>query len=106
MRYSIVLMVSARSHLRYLLREGVMNRGEQTRLINAIATRLEYQPRVTQGSVKELRQPNELSVEYELSVQPWRVLYNVDEAANEVQVEAIGFKPREKLFIEGQEVKL
>lgn len=106
MRYSIILTAHAREHLRYLLREGIMNRGEQTRLINAIAARLEYQPTIAQGSVKSLRQPNELAVEYELRVQPWRVLYQVDDTNTEVRVEAIGFKVREKLFIEGREVEL
>jgi hypothetical protein len=100
------LTAKARNHIRYLLRQGVMNRGEQSRLINAIAARLEYQPTVIQGSVKDLRQPSALSVSYELRVQPWRVFYNVDESAQEVQIEAVGYKVREKLLIEGQEVEL
>lgn len=106
MSYSIILTATARAHIRYLMRQGVMNRGEQTRLINAIAVRLEYQPTVIQGSVTDLRQPNALSVSYELRVQPWRVFYNIDEAVQEIRIEAVGYKVREKLLIEGQEVKL
>ena len=106
MTYLIILTATARRHIRYLLRQGVMSRGEQGRLINAISARLTYQPTVTQGSVKTLRQPNALDVSFELTVKPWRALYNVDEVAGEVRVEAIGYKVREKLFVEGQEVKL
>lgn len=106
MEYSITVTGNARAHIRYLLRQGVMSRGEHSRLINAIAARLIYQPTVTQGSVKALQQPNILNVSFELTVLPWRVLFNVDEGAGEVQVEAVGYKVRERLLIAGQEVKL
>ena len=106
MSYSVVLTEQARAHIRYLLRQGVMNRGEQVRLINAIAARLVYQPTVAQGSVKVLRQPNVLDATYELSVQPWRVFYNVDDNMPEVRIEAVGYKVREKLLVEGKEVEL
>ena len=78
MNYSVALAEQARAHIRYLLRQGMMNRGEQVRLINAIAARLQYQPTIAQGSVKVLRRPNVLDAAYELRVQPWRVFYNVD----------------------------
>jgi hypothetical protein len=39
MKYAIILSADARRHIRYLLRQGVMNRGEQQRLVNAIAAR-------------------------------------------------------------------
>ena len=106
MTYSIVLTEQARIHIRYLMRQGVMNRGEQVRLVNAMAARLQHQPAIAQGSVKVLRQPNVLAVSYELRVQPWRVFYNIDDDAREVWIEAIGYKVREKLLIEGQEVEL
>jgi hypothetical protein len=106
MAYSIILTSTARQHLRYLLRQGVMSRGEHVRLINAISSRLTYQPTVAQGSVKLLRQPNMLDTAFELSVKPWRVLYDVDEGLAEVRVKAVGWKIREKLFVEGQEVEL
>jgi len=106
MPYEIVLTATARQHLRYLLRQGVMSRGEHGRLINAIAARLTYQPAITQGSVKALRQPNALSVTFELTVKPWRVLYNIDDSAQVVRIEAIGYKIRERLLVAGQEVTL
>jgi hypothetical protein len=106
MNYSVVLTEQSRAHIRYLLRQGVMNRGEQVRLINAMAARLQYQPSIARGSAKVLRQPNVLLASYELRVQPWRVFYNVDNSVKEVRVEAIGYKVREKLLIEGKEVKL
>ena len=42
----------------------------------------------------------------ELRVQPWRVFYNVDDAVKEVRIEAVGYKVRDKLLVEGQEVEL
>ncbi len=104
MKYDVVLSADARRHIRYLLRQGLMNRGEHQRLINAMATRLTYQPAVAQGSVKALEQPNSLHVAYELRVQPWRILYNVDETEGTVHIQAIGYKPRERLLIEGKDV--
>jgi hypothetical protein len=106
MSYTIILTSAARDHIRYLLRQGVMNRGEQSRSINAIAARLTYQPAMAQGHVKSLRQPNVLNVSFELRVQPWRVFFTVDETAKAVRIEAIGFKVRARLLIEGQEVEL
>ena len=106
MKYAVVLSANARRHIRYLLRQGVMNRGEHQRLVNAIAARLTHQPAEAQGSVKMLRLPNHLNVAFELRVQPWRVLYNVDELTGIVRVESAGYKPRERLFIEGEEVVL
>ncbi len=106
MKYSVVLSADARRHLHYLLRQGVMKRGEHQRLVNAMAARLTYQPAVAEGSVKALRWPNSLDVALELRVLPWRVLYNVDEAEHVVRVVAVGYKVREQLMIEGQEVEL
>lgn len=106
MKYTIVLSADARRHLRYLLRQGVMKRGEHQRLVNAMAARLTYQPMMAEGSVKVLRLPNSLQVAFELRVLPWRVLYNVDEAEHVVRVIAVGYKVREQLMIEGQEVEL
>jgi mRNA-degrading endonuclease RelE of RelBE toxin-antitoxin system len=106
MKYAVVLSANARRHIRYLLRQGLLTRGEHQRLVNAMAARLTYQPANAQGSVRELRQPNSLKVTFELRVQPWRVLYNVDETEGMVHIEAVGYKPRERLYIEGEEVIL
>jgi hypothetical protein len=106
MKFTVVLSADARRHIRYLLRQGLMNRSEHQRLINAIAVRLVYQPEMAQGNVKELRWPNALGVTFELRVQPWRVLYNVDEQGSTVHIDAVGYKPRERLLIEGVEVDL
>ena len=106
MAYSIILSADARRHIRYFLHQGIMSRGEHSRLINAMAVRLAYQPGTAAGSVRALRQPNALNVAFELRVPPWRVLYNVDIAARNVRIEAVGYKPRERLFIEGREIDL
>jgi hypothetical protein len=75
------------------------------RLINAIAVRLQYQPRWLKAAL--VPAPAQcIDVAYELRVQPWRVFYNVDDDAQEVRIEAVGYKVREKLLIEGQEVEL
>lgn len=106
MKHTVVLSAEARRHLRYLLRQGLMKRGEHQRLINAMAARLTYQPARAEGSVRELRQPNNLDAAFELRVPPWRVVYNVDEAEQTVRIVAVGYKVREQLMIEGQEVDL
>jgi mRNA-degrading endonuclease RelE of RelBE toxin-antitoxin system len=106
MKYAIVLSADARRHLHYLLRQGVMKRGEHQRLVNAMAARLTYQPARAEGSVRALRQPNSLGAVFELRVPPWRVLYNVDETEQTVRIVAVGYKVREQLMIEGQEVEL
>ncbi|MBU4226013.1 MAG: hypothetical protein KKC71_09355 [Chloroflexi bacterium] len=106
MKHAVVLSANARRHIRYLLRQGIMSRGEHQRLVNAVAARLTYQPAAGQGSVKALRTPNSLDVTFELRVQPWRILYNVDEREGTVHIEAVGYKPRERLFVEGIEVEL
>lgn len=106
MKYTIVLSADARRHLRYLLRQGVMKRGEHQRLVNAMAARLTYQPARAEGSVRALRQPNSLGAAFELRVPPWRVVYDVDEAEQTVRIVAVGYKAREQLLIEGQEVEL
>ena len=106
MKFTVFLSADARRHIRYLLRQGLMNRGEHQRLVNAIAVRLVHQPEMAQGNVKKLRQPNALGVTFELRVQPWRVLYTVDEKNSTVHIDAVGYKPRERLLIEGVEVEL
>ena len=58
------------------------------------------------GSVRALHRPNSLDAAFELRVPPWRVLYNVDEAERTVRIVAVGYKVREQLLIEGQEVEL
>jgi len=106
MKYTIVLSADARRHLRYLLRQGLMKRGEHQRLVNAMAARLTYQPAMAEGSVRALRRPNSLDAAFELRAPPWRVLYDVDEVEQMVRVVAVGYKVREQLMIEGQEVEL
>lgn len=41
---------------------------------------------------------------WELRVPPYRVYYDVDGAASEVRVQAVGHKPREKVRILGEEM--
>jgi mRNA-degrading endonuclease RelE of RelBE toxin-antitoxin system len=106
MKYTVILSADARRHIRYLFRQGIMYRGEHQRLVNAMAARLTYQPTVAQGSVKTLRLPNRFNAAFELRVTPWRVLYNVDETEGSVRIEAVGYKRRERLIVEGQEVEL
>lgn len=44
MKFSVVLSADARRHIRYMIRQGLMNHGEHQRIVNAIAARLTYQP--------------------------------------------------------------
>jgi mRNA-degrading endonuclease RelE of RelBE toxin-antitoxin system len=106
MKFSVVLSADARRHIRYMIRQGLMSHGEHQRIVNAIAARLTYQPMVALGNVKTLRHPNSLNSIFELRVQPWRVFYWVDDDEGVVHIEAVGYKPRERLMIEGKEVDL
>jgi mRNA-degrading endonuclease RelE of RelBE toxin-antitoxin system len=74
---------------------------DQRRLQAAILARLRDQPTVPTKAIKRLR-PNPLA-EFELRVGALRVLYNVEEAQNEVVLLIIGKKVGNKLIVEEEE---
>lgn len=69
-----------------------------------IREHLSHQPDF-EGSKRKRLRPNPIA-DWELRLGDWRVLYNIRAQEVEVVVIAIGEKRREKLFIDGEEVKL
>jgi mRNA-degrading endonuclease RelE of RelBE toxin-antitoxin system len=73
-------------------------------LLAAIEEQLTHQPIVPTRNRKQLR-PNPLAA-WELRVQEFRVLYNVEEEVVTVLVVAIAVKEGNKFIIEGEEYPL
>lgn len=67
----------------------------------AVAARLAEQPSLETNAVRRLR-PNPLA-EFELRVQHFRVLYNIDVANQEVVLVLVGVKVGNKLIVAGEE---
>ena len=79
-------------------------KSEQQTIFGQINDQLSHQPGVDTRNRKKLR-PNDVA-EYELRIGPFRVFYDVDEEANRVKVEAVGYKKGSRLFIRGKEYAL
>jgi mRNA-degrading endonuclease RelE of RelBE toxin-antitoxin system len=77
---------------------------DQRIIVDAIEEQLAHQPTVSTRNRKQMR-PNPLAV-WELRVQTFRVLYNVDEDVIIVLVVAIAVKEGNKFIIEGEEYPL
>lgn len=77
---------------------------DQRIIIDEIEDQLSYEPTKETRNRKQLR-PNPLAA-WELRVQAYRVLYNVDEAIVTVFVVALARKVRNKFIIEGKEYRL
>ncbi len=76
---------------------------EQKQIMDEIDTQLKYEPNSETRNRKRLR-PNNVA-EWELRIGKFRVFFDVL-AKKIVQVEAIGYKEGNKLFIHGKEYKL
>lgn len=100
MAYEIEISEDAKQQLRAIPAnyEGIIR--------DKINEQLRHQPNVATRKRKPLRQPNVLDAGWELRVNPYRVYYNVDGAAQLVDVIAIGYKPRHEVFIDGKQVEL
>jgi len=83
---------------------GELAAREQSIILDKIEKQLPDQPNVPTRHRKELR-PNPLA-KWQLSVDDFRVIYDVDEARKEVLILAIGKKIGNRLFIGGKEYKL
>jgi len=77
---------------------------DQRIIMDSIAEQLSYEPQVKTRSRKPLRE-NPLAA-WELRVQEFPVLYNVDEDEAVVYVAAIAVKEGNKYLIEGEEYPL
>lgn len=74
-----------------------------------INEQLRFQPAVETTDRKALRRPTSIAATWEIRFGPdnrFRVFYDIDEQAREVQILAIGEKQKERLMIGGEEVSL
>jgi mRNA-degrading endonuclease RelE of RelBE toxin-antitoxin system len=74
-----------------------------------IGEQLRFEPSTETTNRKPLRQPAPFAATWEIRFGPdnrFRVLYDIDEESQVVQILAIGEKQRERLFIGGIEVQL
>jgi len=83
---------------------GWFRKREQTIIFNQTEEQLTHQPHVETRNRKRLR-PNQVA-EWELRIDKYRVFYDVDAAANAVEVKMVGYKAGNKLFVQGKEYKL
>jgi len=77
---------------------------EQGEVIERIESQLKHEPRRETRNQKKLR-PNDVA-ERELRAGRFRVFYNVDDDAEIVSIEAVGFKVGNLLFIRGEKREL
>jgi mRNA-degrading endonuclease RelE of RelBE toxin-antitoxin system len=74
-----------------------------------IEEQLLFQPETETRNRKPLQQPAPFEATWELRFgpdNPFRVLYGVDRKRREVQIQAIGVKRGNRLFVGGEEVEL
>lgn len=76
---------------------------------NVIEEQLRFEPEIETRNRKPLRQPAPFEATWELRCGPdnrFRVLYGVDHKRREVQIQAIGVKKGNQLFVAGEDVEL
>ena len=74
-----------------------------------IEEQLKIEPAKETRNRKPLRQPAPFEATWEMRFGPkncFRVLYGIDEEKREVQIQAIGVKKGNRLFVAGEEVEL
>lgn len=84
-------------------------KSERQQILDAAERLLSHEPAIETNNRKRLR-PNELA-EWELRLGKYRVFYDVveddeDETVTLVKIEAVGYKRRNKLLIQGEEFEL
>ena len=70
---------------------------------------MQHEPTKETRNRKPLRQPAAFEATWEIRFGPencFRVLYGIDEEHREVQIQAIGVKKGNRLFVGGEEVEL
>lgn len=101
--YSICYDQAIRSHLR------AVDAKHHSLIRTEIEEQLRFEPAKPTRNRKPLRQPAPFDATWELRLGPnncLRVLYGIDEDSHEVQIQAIGVKQGNRLFVAGEEVKL
>lgn len=77
---------------------------EQKYILDEIDRQLQHEPNVETRNRKSLR-PNDVA-EWELRIDKFRVFYDIYETLKVVNIEAIGYKRGNRLFIHGEEYDL
>ena len=98
MKHTIAFTPSAREDLRF------HRKHEQVLVVDAVSEKLKHQPGVETKHRKPMREGH--LARWELSVEAFRVFYNLDEENRAVEIIAIGKKEHNRLFIRGKEVWL
>ncbi len=83
---------------------AAFRRYDRNRILDGIKDQLAHQPDQETRNKKELRD-NPIS-DWELRIDPFRVLYEVDEAGRLVTIVGVGIKEREKLIVDGEEIQI
>ena len=80
-----------------------------TLIRTVIEEQLLFEPEMETRNRKPLQQPAPFEATWEIRFGPenrFRVLYGVDQERREVQIQAIGVKKGNRLFVAGEEVEL
>lgn len=77
---------------------------ESRQILGVLESQLRYQPATETRNRKRLR-PNRLA-EWELRISRFRVLFDIDEKNQLIQIAAVGYKEGSCLFIRGEEYEL
>jgi|SRR5882672_4584534 len=83
---------------------SIFRKHEQTTIFDRVDEQLMHQPDVETRNRKKLR-PNE-TAEWELPVDRYRVLYDVDPNEQKVKVRLVGLKQGSTLLVRGKEYRL
>jgi hypothetical protein len=102
-RFSLSYDKQTNEHLR------AIEANYHTPIRRTIEEQLVFEPQSESRNRKPLRQPAPFEATWELRFGPsnrFRVLYGVDHERREVQIQAIGVKKGNQLFVAGEEVPL
>src|SRR2546421_13040668 len=83
---------------------STFQKSEQTTIFDKVDEQLMYQPDVITRNRKRLR-PNE-TAEWELRIDDFRVLYDIDFDERNVEVKVVGVKQGARLLVRGTEFLL
>jgi len=83
---------------------STFRKSEQTTIFDRVDEQLMYQPDVITWNRKRLR-PNE-TAEWELRIDDFRVLYDIDFDERNVEVKVVGVKQGARLLVRGKEFLL
>ena len=103
MAYHIEYSPDAEDHLRALTAR------QQAFVLDTVDEQLAHQPHIETKNRKPLRQPAAFGAQWEIRFGPdnrFRVLYDLDEEAHQVQILAVGIKEGNRLIIGGEEMEL